>query len=359
MKFDFCIGNPPYQESGDTNNRAEPIYPHFYEAAEKLADRYMLISPARFLFDAGLTSKEWNRKMLSDDHLKVEYYNQNSSEVFANTDIKGGVAVMYRDAYREFGAIEQFVSDEKLRSIIRHFSRNEEYNLPSIMFGGRSDLKFNDAFLLKYPMSKEDRLKAIQKKHPDVKSLGPNEEYELKSPTLDVLHYAFKEKVMDESKFYKILGLVEGKRAYRYIEQEYMVPRYPDHNNIFKWKVLIPKASGNGQFGETISSPVIQGPGESSTPTFISLGAFETEVEAENAIKYIKTKLVRALLGILKITQDIVPSKWAFVPIQDFKMESDINWSKSIADLDKQLYKKYGLSQEEIDFIETNVKEME
>ena len=69
--------------------------------------------------------------------------------------------------------------------------------------------------------------------------------------------------------------------------------------------------------------------------------------------------MVRALLGILKITQDIVPSKWAFVPIQDFKMESDINWSKSIADLDKQLYKKYGLSQEEIDFIETNVKEME
>lgn len=358
MKFDFAIGNPPYQESGETNNRAEPIYPYFYDAAEAIADRYMLISPARFLFDAGLTSKDWNRKMLQDEHLKVEYFNQNSAEVFANTDIKGGVAVMYRDALKEFGAIEQFVSDDNMRSLISHFSKSEDKNLPSIMFGGRSDLKFNEAFLAKYPQSISDRLKAIQSKHPDVKELGPNEEYELKSPTLDVLPYAFNVEVKNESDYYKILGLVNGKRVYRYIEKKYMTPRYPNRNNINKWKVLIPKASGNGQFGETISSPVIQCPGESSTPTFISLGAFDSEEEAKHAVSYIKTKLARALLGVLKITQDIVPSKWAYVPIQDFTNKSDINWNCSIKDIDKQLYKKYGLSEEEIAFIENNVKEM-
>ena len=358
MKFDFCIGNPPYQESGSTNNRAEPIYLYFYDAAESIADRYMLISPARFLFNAGLTSKEWNRKMLSDEHLKVEYYNQNSSEVFSNTDIKGGVAVMYRDATKEFGAIEEFMSDDNIRKLVSHFSKNETLNLPSIMFGGRSDLKFNSAFLEKYPQSKDDRLKAIQEKHPEVTSLGPNEEYELKSPTLDVLHYAFKQHVDDENQYYKIFGLVDGKRAFRYIEKEYMSPRYPDNNNIQKWKVLIPQASGNGQFGETISSPVVLGPNESATPTFISLGAFDTKEEAENAILYIRTKLTRALLGVLKITQDIVPSKWAYVPIQDFSNNSDIDWTKSISEIDQQLYQKYGLSQEEIDFVEKNVKEM-
>ena len=97
----------------------------------------------------------------------------------------------------------------------------------------------------------------------------------------------------------------------------------------------------------------------SATPTFISLGAFETEVEVENAMKYIKTKLTRGLLGIKKTTQHNPPSKWSFIPIQDFTQNSDIDWTKSIAEIDKQLYKKYNLSQEEINFIETNVKEME
>lgn len=75
-------------------------------------------------------------------------------------------------------------------------------------------------------------------------------------------------------------------------------------------------------------------------------------------MKYVKSKFCRVLLGILKITQDNPKSKWAYVPIQDFTDKSDINWNTSIANIDKQLYKKYGLSQEEIDFIETHVKEM-
>ena len=70
MKFDFCIGNPPYQNSVDTYNRQEPVYPFFYDSAESVADKYILISPARFLFNAGLTPKEWNQKMLEDSHLK-------------------------------------------------------------------------------------------------------------------------------------------------------------------------------------------------------------------------------------------------------------------------------------------------
>lgn len=90
MKFDFVIGNPPYQKPADATNRQEPVYQYFYDAAEKIADKYIIISPARFLFNAGLTPKAWNEKMLSDEHLTVEYYNKNSAQVFANTDIKGG-----------------------------------------------------------------------------------------------------------------------------------------------------------------------------------------------------------------------------------------------------------------------------
>lgn len=360
MKFDFCIGNPPYQSSTDSYNRQEPIYPYFYDAAEQVSEKYMLISPARFLFNAGLTSKDWNRKMLADEHLRVEYYNQNSAEVFANTDIKGGIAVMYRDVKQKFGAIEEFIADENIRAVASHFKKDEKNNLPSIMFGGRSDLKFNEEFLKKYPHSPQERLKAIQQKHPDVEQLGANEEYEIKSSTFEVLPYVFKEdEPVDSEKYYKLFGLFSGKRVYRWIEKKYLTPRYPNNNNIDGYKVYVPKASGNGNYGETISVPVIARPGESSTPTFIGVGNFVTYEEAENLSKYIRTKFTRSLLGILKITQDIVPSKWAYVPLQDFTSASDIDWSVSIAEIDKQLYEKYGLSEDEITFIETNVKEME
>lgn len=94
------------------------------------------------------------------------------------------------------------------------------------------------------------------------------------------------------------------------------------------------------------------------TQTFIGIGKFDSHNEAINASKYIKTKFARAMLGILKITQDCPAPKWKYVPLQNFTTNSDINWSKSIAEIDKQLYKKYGLDKQEIEFIETHVKEM-
>lgn len=92
----------------------------------------------------------------------------------------------------------------------------------------------------------------------------------------------------------------------------------------------------------------------------MSIGSFEklSEAEAEACLKYIKTKFARALLGVLKVTQHNSPDKWKYVPLQDFTSTSDIDWSKTIPDIDQQLYKKYGLSNDEINFIETHVKEM-
>ncbi|MBR0383239.1 MAG: restriction endonuclease, partial [Eubacteriaceae bacterium] len=80
--------------------------------------------------------------------------------------------------------------------------------------------------------------------------------------------------------------------------------------------------------------------------------------EAEATLKYVKTKFARTMLGILKVTQDNAKPKWKFVPLQDFTSNSDIDWSTSVHDIDLQLYRKYGLDETEIDFIETHVKEM-
>ena len=106
FKFDVVIGNPPYQEeaTGDST-QAPPIYHKFMEEAYKIANRVSFITPARFLYNAGATPKAWNKKMLEDEHLKIEFFEQDSSKVFSNTDIKGGVAVTYRDSDANFGAI--------------------------------------------------------------------------------------------------------------------------------------------------------------------------------------------------------------------------------------------------------------
>ncbi len=91
MHFDFIIGNPPYQEETDSDStRMPPVYNHFMEQSFEIASAVELITPARFLFNAGYTPRAWNERMLADPHFKVLYYEQISSKVFANTDIKGG-----------------------------------------------------------------------------------------------------------------------------------------------------------------------------------------------------------------------------------------------------------------------------
>lgn len=356
--FDFVIGNPPYQDSTSINNRAGAVYQYFYDMAKQVASKYLLITPARFLFNTGLTPKDWNKQMLSDPHLKVEHYEQDATKVFPNTDIKGGVVIMYRDTNTNFGAIGEFVPDMHLRSILKHFRKDVKSNLPSIMYGGRSDLKFNDLFLKEYPETIHDRLKVIQIKHPNVTKLAPNEEYEIKSSTLDVLPYVFlKAQPEDDSDYIKLLGLSKGKRIFRWIPRKYVVPRY-QNNNINYFKVLVPESNGSGKFGEELSSPVVADPFESSTPTFISIGRFVTRGEAENCLKYIKTKFTRCLLDVVKKTQHNAAPNWAYVPLQDFSSTSDIDWSKPINEIDIQLYKKYDLTSEDIDFIESHVKEM-
>lgn len=267
---------------------------------------------------------------------------------------------MYRNKNELFEPIGQFIPNGDLHQIALKFKNDAKHNLPSIMFGGRSDLKFNDEFLKSYPNSKADRLAFIQIKRSSVKELGTNEEYELKSSTFEALPYAFKDYTEDKNEhYYHLLGLIGAKREWKYIEKKYMSPRYPNKNNTDKYKVFIPKANGSGFLGETLSKSEIGRPYDSATSTFISIGAFNSEEEAKNCAKYLKTKLLRCLLGILKKTQDNPPSVWGYIPLQNFTAISDIDWEQSISDIDRQLYKKYKLTNDEIEFIESTIRPME
>ena len=141
-------------------------------------------------------------------------------------------------------------------------------------------------------------------------------------------------------------------------------------NLINNWKVMCAKAIGNGKFGEQISSKdaplILSAPETICSSTFIQIGNFseihnnETikfgKNEALNLIKYMQTKFFRCMLDIKKITQDINRAKFEYVPVQDFTKYSDIDWSKSLDEIDDQLFKKYQLSNDEINFIKNNVQ---
>jgi len=161
---------------------------------------------------------------------------------------------------------------------------------------------------------------------------------------------------------YRVFGIDEKQhRGIRYIPKDYPLPKVS--NCFSKYKVLMAEAYGCGAIGEVpstpvLSTPVLSTPGDLCTKTFLEIGPFETEEEASNCIKYIYTKFFRCLVGIIKTTQHATKKVYRFVPMQDFSSSSDIDWSKSIKEIDQQLYKKYNLSDEDINFIEENIKEM-
>lgn len=343
MKFDYIIGNPPYQEEveGDNKTYAKPIYDRFLDASYKLGNVVEMIHPARFLFDAGSTPKAWNEKMLNDEHLKVLWYEADSKRVFTNTDIKGGVAVTLHNASKQYEHIGVFVPYREMASVLKKVT------------GSPAFLPLSSEVLSAYSY------KFTQKMHDDFpdahEKMSSGHAFDLKSNVFNRLpHILLSEKPEDGDNYLRIVGREGNNRVTKYIRREYV-----NHvKNLDAWKLLMPKASGTGDFGETLADIIVAQPGTGSTETFMSMGNFADEAEATNCLSYVKTRFVRALLGVLKTTQDITPAKWKYVPLQDFTSASDIDWSQSVADIDKQLYKKYGLSDEEIDFIEKNVKEM-
>lgn len=342
MKFDFIIGNPPYQEEQDGDNKtyAPPIYHLFIDEAYKVADKIELIHPARFLFNAGSTPKVWNRKMLSDTHVKVLFHEQNSEKIFANTDIKGGIAITYRDNAKIFGAIETFTPFSELNSIKTKVENHDGFSTMSAIVTSAYAYHFSHKMHEAFPDA--------------ISRLSSGHAFDLKSNVFEKLPEIFVDSPYDNSLFAKVIGLLNTKRVFKYVKREYL--ETPE--NFEKYKVIMPAANGSGALGEVMSTPLIGEPLIGETETFISIGSLESYSEAEALLKYVKTKFCRVMLGILKVTQHITPEKWKYVPLQDFTPASDIDWSRPIPEIDQQLYAKYGLSQEEIDFIETHVKEM-
>lgn len=347
MNFDAIIGNPPYQvmATGDANG-SDPIYHLFIDKACEICRKSMLIHPARFLFNAGKTPKNWNQKILNDEHFKVIGYWADSSKMFPNVEIKGGVAVTYWDKEENFGKIGTFVAYKELQLILKKVKGSGFKSFADLVYG-------RDLYKLTELLYEENSFAENRQ--------SKGHRYDCGSNVFEIFPELFYEEKPDDGKEYaRVLGRENNERKEKWFRKDYL--KIPDNFNFYK--IFIPKSNGSGSIGEVLSTPIVGEPivGEpivGSTTTFLSIGKFNKKEEAENCMKYIKTKFARVMLGTLKVTQDNPRETWQNVPLQDFTASSDIDWSKTIPEIDKQLYAKYELSPEEVEFIEKNVKSME
>ena len=344
MKFTAIVGNPPYQEEG-INTRKAPIYHLFYDISFNLSDKVSLITPGRFLFRAGQTPIEWMNKILEDKHFKVVNYFQKSTDVFPSVDIKGGVAITYRDAKANFKPIGIFFEYNELRSIVQKVISHRDFikDQFSSLISSQGLYKFTEIAFNEHP-----EIHYIQ---------GRGTASKITSNAFEHLHQIFLEdKPRNPENYICILGLSKKIRTYKWIDKRYISPTdgYCESYNIF-----VPEANGTGAIGEVLCTPVIGVPVIGHTDTFLSIGKFTDAQQADRCLKYVKSKFARCMLGTLKATQHNPKNTWSNVPMQDFTSSSDIDWSKSVAEIDQQLYTKYGLGKSEIAFIESKIKPME
>ena len=227
-KFDVVIGNPPYQEEAQGGGtRDTPVYHLFMDAAYEVGKKAVLITPARFLFNAGLTPKAWNQKMLSDPHLAVPHYVSNSDDLFPGTNINAGIAVTYRDEDRRGEPIITFTSFPELNTILHKVVESDIVSMESSITSSRS-----------YRYTEK-----LYEDNPDARTLRPagNEALISTNAFEQFLFIYHVERPNDGHSYVKVLGLDGKKRASRWLRSEYVT----GPENFQKFKVVAPASRGH------------------------------------------------------------------------------------------------------------------
>lgn len=340
-KFDVVIGNPPYQEEAQGGGtRDTPVYHLFMDASYEVGTKVILITPARFLFNAGFTPKAWNEKMLADAHLTVPIYARDSSELFPGTKIRAGIVVTYRDESRVGAPIGTFTAFPELNTILHKVLESGAVSLETLGITSSRSYRYTEK---------------LYEDHPEALELRPEGNAALvNTNAFEQFSFLYHVEQPSDDEYVRLLGVIRNKRLFRWIRSEYIT----GPESFKKYKVAVPAANEPTTLGQ-MAAPQVLGPEVGVTQTFITIGAFETEGEAQACLSYVKTKFARAMLYVLKVTQHNPRSTWRYVPEQDFTSTSDVDWTKAITEIDQQLYAKYDLEPEEIAFIEREIKPME
>jgi site-specific DNA-methyltransferase (adenine-specific) len=331
MKFDVIIGNPPYQlDDGGYQASSKPIYQCFIKQAEMLKPRFLcMIIPSRWM-TGGKNLDEFRNEMIADTRLKYLCDYSDAKECFPGTEIKGGVCYFLWE--RDYAGQCEIVrkNGDQIETTTRYLKE------PGV------DVFVRDSRLL--PILK--KVLAYKKKSFS-NYVSPLRPYGLRGDTFkDPTKYALPK--MSENPIpggITIWGLdTHLHRVKRYVPSDYP---FPKKETIDQYKIFVTRNYGNGDFGEIPASPILAGPGEACTETFIYVGGFSTAEERNYCFSYMKTKFFRLMVSVKKQDQNASQGIYKYVPIVPFNKL----WT------DSELFTIFGLSDEEISFVESAVPE--
>ena len=320
MKFDVIIGNPPYQlEDGGFGKSASPIYHKFVEQAMRLNPTYLsMIIPARW-YSGGKGLDDFRKKMLNDEKISEIHDFPQTSDCFPGLNIRGGICYFLWDKNHKGNPN---IINYKNNKVISSKKRNLKFEDQEVF------VRYNQAIniLEKIEKFKEEKFSNI------VSSRKPY--------GLPTNFSGFKN---TQSSTYDIM-------LYRFGDNGYINSNQVETNRdlINKYKVIVPYASpGGDEFPHLVlSNPLISPPKTCSTETYLVIGPCKDKATCENIKNYMRTNFCRFLILLIKNTQHVTKKTYSFVPMQNFNE----NWD------DKKLYKKYKITKEEIEFIETLVR---
>lgn len=319
MKFDVIVGNPPYQlNDGGHGASASPLYHLFIENAKKLNPQYLsMIIPARW-YAGGKGLDKFREEMLNDKHMKILVDHTDASECFPGVEIKGGVCYfLWDNSHHGKCEIINKIKDKE-SSLERDLNEHNIF------------VRFNSGISI---------LNKVKTRH---KGQFLSDKVESRNPFGISTNFSDFKKDKSEN------GIkIYARGAQGYVNKALITKNV---HLIPKYKIIIPKAGeGDGKFpNKIIGKPIFIEKDSCCTETYLVIGSYDLVDDAKNFEGYINTKFVRFLIGLIKTTQDTSKDKFYFVP--DLPMNEE--WT------DEKLYKKYNLSKEDIDFIESMIKPM-
>jgi len=335
MQFDVIIGNPPYQLNTDGFGvQARPIYQQFVQQAKALAPRFLcMIIPARW-FSGGMGLDEFRESMLSDNRVRSIDDYLTASDVFPGVGLKGGVCYFLWDRdHRGACRVTTYYKDVPPSTATR----------PLLETGADVFIRFNQGLSILKKVAAVETGSSTSVALPDEKKFM-NLVSSIGAFGLDSTFRGAEKKSGTDLKVYRNGGVGYVKRSEITKERE-----------VFdKWKVFIGRAApGTGNKDtyphKIISTPFIGEPGSISSWTYMHIGPFDSRTAAESVLSYLSCRLARFLILLHKPSQDTTRKVYTFVPTQPW----DRDWTDAV------LYEKYGITDDEVAFIESLVRPME
>lgn len=313
MSFDVIIGNPPYQmRDGGAQASAKPIYNLFIEQAKRFNPRYItMIIPARW-YTGGKCLDAFRNSMLKDNRIRILHDFENSNDCFPDVNVVGGICYFLWDRDHHGDC-----------NVISHVGNNVVSEMERPLLENNCDvfIRYNKAISILHKVMALNEKSFAEVVH---------------SATTFGLRTYYKSFDSDKPD----AGMVKlyANRSQGYLKKSNVTR---GHEYIGKWKVYIHEALGSGNMATDIMKPILGEPDSVSTKTYIMNGPYESKKEADNVISYINTRFFHFMVGLKKISQHTTRKVYELVPLQDFTQE----WT------DEKLFKKYNLSDDEIEFI--------